>query len=155
MEFKWELNADRNLKIFVDRLYISGSCSNCVIILRNQTTIDGIDDNIHFINSHFGLIILPSSPLNSFLCDLLAKNEEKSNMFVKFICNYITKIFSEYFQFSLESFRNSMDEEVSSDYQDFCSIEEKNKIEELLAQENYQIVNFAKFYNQGSNGIYD
>ena len=35
------------------------------------------------------------------------------------------------------------------------SIEEKNKIEELLAQENYQIGNFTKFYNQGSNGIYD
>ena len=155
MEFKWELNADRNLKIFVDRLYISGSCSNCVIILRNVTAIDGIDNNIHFINSHFGLIILPSSPLNSFLCDLLAKNEEKSNMFVEFICKYITKIFAEYFQFSLESFRNCMEEEISSDYQDFCSIEEKNKIEELLAQENYQIVNFAKFYNQGSNGIYD
>lgn len=48
-----------------------------------------------------------------------------------------------------------MEEEVSSDYQNFGSIEEKNNIEELLAQENYQIVDFAKFYNQGSNGIYN
>ena len=147
IEYKWSLKCGRWHKIDLDDYYYENDSRK--IFISNEASKIDFSESIksHYIKSKFGLLILPNSPLGSYLCSLIEQDNNFPLRCVETICSNFMRAISDNDAFSVDSFFRFLEDDIPIDLQDFYEFIDKVKLKEIMQKEEIEILSLNKFYN--------
>lgn len=150
IEYKWSKKENRwyCLKAYGPRRYYN---MINVFLLRKDSCLDtNLTENIHFIKSKLGLLIIAKTPLSDLLWNLVSNQEDDRNLTAvsiisAFILRMVTNGKSEDIENDLDHF---LDEDVNTLGQDISNYININNLKKLLKEETFESVDYGKYYTR-------
>ena len=147
IEYRWSLKSERWHKIDLDDYYYENALRK-VFVAKNLSEKDFLGSlEYHYIKSNFGLLILPGSQFCSYLCSLIEQDNNIPFRCTETICSNFVRAVSDNDIFSVDSFFRFLEDDIPIDLQDFYEFVDKDKLKDILQNEEIKILSLDKFYN--------
>lgn len=148
IEFKWEPKQGRWHNLSLNRMSrYYGGFSGVYIMCKDASIECNVSEEVHFIKSKIGLLILNGSPIADFLENLLTNtDDERYTICAEIICILILKkLFN--MNINIDGVLNSFNEQdINPLGRDFDNYVNRNDLKEILRNENFNVIDFGKYY---------
>lgn len=150
IEFKWEQKQNRWRTLNLNRIARHYGGMSSVYIMRKGASVESnISNDVHFIKSKIGLLVIAGNPVTDFMESILENTEDERYMIaVEIICSLILRKLSNK-NLNIDDVLNSFHEQdinsLGKEFEDYVDVD---KLKNVLKQEVFHVVDFGKYYTR-------
>lgn len=150
IEFKWEQKQERWYNLSLNRVARHyGGMSSVYIMCKGANIEKNVSEDIHFIKSKVGLLVLSGNSIADYMESILQKTDDERYMIaVEIICSLILKKLSNKNLNIDDVLNNFHEQDINSLGKEFTDYVEMDKLKEILGQEEFNVVDFGKYYTR-------